>query len=109
MQHANHLEVLNIEGVKIEGREELPETDKVNLVELTSRLIEAQEDTNMKDLSLMNLSKVSVDELTEEDMYLLNACLGSPITQLTTLKLSKNAGWFANREAWPILFSFIQE
>ena len=104
MQQANQLEIL-----KIEGQEELPENDKVNLVELTSRLVEAQEGTNMKELALNNLSRMSVDELPEEDRHLIDALLGSAITQLTTLDLSKNTSWFAHCESWPGLVSFIQE
>ena len=104
MQQANQLEIL-----KIEGQEELPENDKVNMVELTSRLVEAQEDSNMKELSLINLSRMSMDELPNEDRRLIDALLSSPITQLTILDLSNNTCWFAHSESWPVLFSFIQE
>ena len=78
MQHAKHLQDLRIFGYA-----ELPETDKQNLVELATQLIEAQEDTNMVKLCLAELSKSSVAEPTEEDMQLINALLNSGFTELT--------------------------
>ena len=104
MQHARH-----IVDLSIKGSDKLPETDKQNLVELTSQLIEAQEGTNMKRLELTGLSRSSVDEPSEEDKHLINALLNSGFTQLTTFRLNGNASWFGNSEIRTHLFSFIQD
>ena len=87
----------------------LHETDKKNVAELASRLIEAQEDANMKQLTLDNICSKSVDEPVEEDMHLVTSLLNSPITQLTRLSFALNASLFEHSELWTDLLSFIQE
>ena len=87
----------------------LHETDKKNVAELASRLIEAQEDANMKQLTLDNICSKSVDEPLEEDVHLITSLLNSPITQLTRFSFSLNASLFENSELWTDLLSFIQE
>ena len=78
------------------------------MVDLTTRLIEAQEDTNMKELYLNKLSSKSVAEPTEEDKQLINALLNSTVTHLAELYLDKNVLWFGHSEMRSYLFDFIQ-
>ena len=109
MQHAKHLQKLFITGRKEVGHKRIHETDKKNVAELASRLIEAQEDANMQKLFLDNICSVSVDEPAEEDVHLITTLLNSPITQLAEFSLSNNAGLFEHSELWTDLLSFIQE
>ena len=78
------------------------------MVDLTTRLIEAQEDTNMKRLTLFKLSSKSVGEPTEEDKNLINALLYSGFTQLTYLGLDNNALWFGHSEMRSYLLDSIR-
>ena len=76
------------------------------MVELTSRLIEAQEDINMKRLSLNSLSSKSKAEPTEEDNALINALLNSTITHLTEVNFENNINWFKHSEMRTHILSF---
>ena len=77
------------------------------MVELTSRLIEAQEDINMKRLSLNSLSSKSKTEPTEVDNALFNALLNSTITHLTEVNFENNINWFKHSEMRSHILSFI--
>ena len=79
------------------------------MAQLASRLIEAQEDANMKHLALDNICSKSVDEPVEEDVHLVTSLLNSPITQLTSLSFSHNANLFEHSELRTDLLNFIQE
>ena len=100
--HTRHLKALNIER-----QYEHSETDRPNVLEFASRIIEEQDEPVLQELTLSELSSASIEEPTEEDKRLINAVLQSGITELTTLSFSKNASWFCHSDMKQYLLEFI--
>ena len=93
VQHTKYLYELNVSG-----KQDLPETDKPNVLELASRILEEQDEPMLQDLTLSMLSSKSAEEPTEEDKRLINAVVQSGFNRLTSLHLDDNASWFSNSE-----------
>ena len=93
VQHTKYLYELNVSG-----KQDLPETDKLNVLELASRILEEQDEPMLQDLTLSMLSSKSAEEPAEEDKRLINAVVQSGFNRLTSLHLDDNASWFSNSE-----------
>ena len=90
------------------GEYSLSNTDRLNVLDLASQSIDAQEDTDMQRLHLANLSSKSVLEPNEEDLRLTNALASSTITHLADLELSRSTAYFRQGETRSNLLGFIQ-
>ena len=53
------------------------ETDRQNVVKFATKIIEAQEEPNMKFLKLVGLASESVKDPTDNDEQLINAVVSS--------------------------------
>ena len=84
------------------------ETDRLNVLDFTTKIIEAQETANLKELTLNRLGSTSVEELTDEDMRLINAVVQLEVTQLSKLELYMLNAWFAHSEERDQLLDFIR-
>ena len=79
------------------------------MADLATKIIEEQEDTSMKKLTLKGHPCKSKDELSQEEKQLINAIVRSGFNQLTDLSLYGNPSWFLHKDAWSYLFELIQE
>ena len=122
MQGCKHLKELSIRC-----EEYLPETDRQNVLEIASKILEDQAEPEIKKLILTKLG--DVDEPNRElavslrrsvtktqtsnffaaDKRLITAIVRSAYVQLTDLDLSHNPQWWDNSEAAEHLLGFIKE
>ena len=103
MYHVKHLKRFSMQA------QDLPETDRLNVLELASRIMEEQEEPVMQELMLNELGSKSTEEPTQDDERLINAVVRSGLTQLNMLRFDNNASWFGHSEMNQYLMEFIQE
>ena len=78
------------------------------MCDLASKLIDAQADDTMESLELHFLSAY-LDTLEPEDKLLIDSIINSGQTNLSSLKLGFNDGWWADTEASALLADYIRD
>ena len=105
------MQELSIDG---EDARETPsfktETDRINMMDLAAKILEAQADDFMQKLTIKFFrNEVDKKDVKDEDKSFINSIVRSGQTKLTYLNLKANDTWFGDDEATEHLCAFIQE
>ena len=81
LQHVKHLELLEMGSISPQGLPEVDqEADRPNIQELASRILEVQEDNNLRKLNLSHLGGNKRGVLSDEAMLLINTIVQTGCT-----------------------------